>query len=186
MSLPARRGREAGFTLLEAVVALAVASVGLALAAGLLIETHRLAAQVGLELRAPAVEAPLELLRSELQSAAGIAASRGAHPAGGAGSRDRLVLVRHGAPPIVYERDGDRLVRRVGETGRARTVVPRLVSWRWFQPAPGLVTVEVVHGGGRGAPGGRVSLRGRIAEWRRPRAVRITAALRGAGGDRGW
>lgn len=177
---------DSGFTLLEAVVALAVASVGFALAAGLLIESHRLAAQAGLEIRAPEVAGPLALLRNELQSAAGVAGGTARRGGLAAGSRDRLVLVRPGEPPVVYEREGSRLVRRVGEQGSGRTVVPDLISWRWFQPAPGLVRVEVVHDRGWGAPGGRFSPRGRIAAPRGWRSVTLTAALRGGGASRGW
>lgn len=183
------RSATSGFTLLETVVALAVASVGIALAAGLLVESHRLAAQAGLEVRAPEVEAPLALLRQELQGASGVAHGTAARRPGAAGSRDRLVLARHDLPPVVYERDGDRLVRRSseeGEAGDARTVVPDLVSWRWFQAGPNLVTVEVVYDPGAGAPGGRYSPRGRIAAPRAWRTVRLTAALRGGGTTRGW
>lgn len=178
--------RERGFTLIEALVALAVTCVGLGLAAGLLIESHRMAAQAGLEIKRPAVEGPLTLLRHELQAAAGVARGASRAAIGSGGSRDRLVLVRPGQPPVVYEREGGRLVRRLGEGGEGRTVVPGLVSWRWFQAAPNLVTVEVVYDGGWGAPGGRVSPRGRIAGPRGWRTRRITAALRGGGARRGW
>lgn len=176
---------ESGFTLVEALVALVVVSVGLALAAGLVVESHRMIAQAGLEIRRPEVDGPLELMQRELQSAAGVGGGPARSPAA-LGSRDRLILVRRGEPPVVYERDGERLVRRVGEGGAGRTVVPGLVSWRWFHPAPNLVTVEVVYDAGTGAPGGIASPRGRIAEPRGWRTRRITAALRGGGSRRGW
>lgn len=181
----AGRRRDAGFTLVETVVALAVGAVCFALAAGLLIESHRLAAQAGLEIRTPEAAGPLDLLRNELQSASGVAGATTAS-ASATGSRDRLVLVRHGLPAVIYEREGDRLVRRVGTRGEGRTVVPDLVSWRWVRLGPNLVTVEVVYDPGWGAPGGVMKTRGRIAAPRPWRTTRFTAAIRGAGANRGW
>lgn len=175
--------RAAGFSLLEMVVTLAVVGVGLGLAAGLLVEGHRIAAQAGLEIRTPEVEGPLALLRNELRSASAI----GAGGAVGAWSRDRLELRGPGGEPVVYERRGSRLVRRVGEEGAVRTVVPDLVSWRWFRTAPRLLTVEVVYDPGWGAPGGIVAPgRRRIAGPRSWRTRRFVVALRGTGTDRGW
>lgn len=172
---------QAGFTLVEVVVTLAVLAVALALAAGILVETHRMMAQAGLELRAPASEEALDLLRAELQGAAGVSGG----PPGGIGwSRDRLVLVRPDGDRVVYERNGRRLLRRMEEG--ERTAVPDLVSWRWRRDAPTLVTVEVVYEGRRGPGGGIVSPRGRIegtTEWR---TRRLTAAVRGGGAQRGW
>lgn len=175
----------AGFSLVELVVALAVLAVGLALAAGIVIESQRMAAQAGIELRQPAAEEALDLLRAELQGSAGIAG--GASGPGAFGwTRDRLVMVRPDGLTVVYERDGDRLVRRVGLSGPGRTAVPGLVSWRWAREGPNLVRVEVVYQGHRGPGGLFVSPRGRIEgtpEWRERR---LTAALRGGGTGRGW
>lgn len=175
------RPGEAGFSLVETVVTLAVVAVALALAAGILVETHRMLAQAGLELRAPAPEGAMDLLQAELQGAAGVAGG----PVGGVGwTRDRLVLLRPDGLSVVYERDGARLVRRVG--GGERTAVPDLVSWRWRREAPRLVTVEVVYEGRRGPGGGIVSPRGRIEGTREWRERRLTAAVRGGGTRRGW
>jgi prepilin-type N-terminal cleavage/methylation domain-containing protein len=173
--------RESGFSLAEVLVALVVVAVGLALAAGLLVETHRMLAQAGLELRAPAAEEALDLLRAELQGAAGVSGG----PVGGFGwSRDRLVLVRPDGGTVVYEREGSRLVRRVA--GGERTAVEGLVSWRWRRDAARLVSVEVVYEGRRGPGGVIVSPRGRIAGTSDWRTRRVTAALRGGGAQRGW
>lgn len=176
-----RRANEAGFSLVEVVVTLAVLAVALALAAGLLVETHRMMAQAGLELRTPASEEALDLLRVELQGAAGVS---GGPPAGMTWSRDRLVLVRPDGERVVYERDRRRLVRRVGKG--ERTAVPGLVSWRWRRDAPTLVTVEVVYARRRGPGGGIVSPRGPIRGTKDWRTRRLTAAVRGGGARRGW
>lgn len=173
----------AGYTLLEMVVALAVFVVGLVLVAGVLIESHRMLAQVGVELRAPEVDGALDLLRVELQGAAGV----GGGPAGGGPgwSRDRLMVTRPDGATVVYERQGRRLVRRWGGQ-EGRTVVPDLVSWRWRRLGPTLVTVEVVWEAGDRPAGVVASPRGRIGAGRGWRMERITAAVRGGGAGRGW
>lgn len=180
------RRAEAGFSLAELVVALAVMAVGLALAAGVVVESQRLAAQAGLELRQPAAEEALDLLRAELQGAAGVSGGGGLGARAFGWSRDRLALVRPDGLTLVYERDGDRLVRRVGLAGRGRTAVPGLVSWRWTLEGPNLVRVEVVYEGRRGPAGLLVSPRGPIAGTREWRVRHLTAALRGGGARRGW
>jgi prepilin-type N-terminal cleavage/methylation domain-containing protein len=181
-----RRRAEAGFSLVELVVALAVLAVGLGLAAGIVIESQRMAAQAGLELRQPAAEEALDLLRVELQGAAGAGGGPGLGGVAYGWSRDRLVLVRPDGLTLTYERDGDRLVRRVGLEGVGRTAVPGLVSWRWAREGPNLVRVEVVYEARRGPGGVFVSPRGRIAGTHEWRERRLTAALRGGGSRRGW
>ena len=176
---------QAGFSLVELTVALAVLAVGLALAAGIVIESQRMAAQAGIELRQPAAEEALDLLRVELQGSAGVGG--GAYGPGAFGwTRDRLVLGRHDGTTVVYERDGDALVRRVGLAGEGRRAVPGLISWRWAREGPNLVRVEVIYEGHRGPGGLFVSPKGPIggtSEWR---TRRLTAALRGGGAQRGW
>ncbi|MFP3939751.1 MAG: prepilin-type N-terminal cleavage/methylation domain-containing protein [Thermoanaerobaculia bacterium] len=181
---PPRIAPAAGFTVLEMVVALVVLAVGLLLVAGVLIESHRMLAQVGVELRAPEVDGALDLLRAELQGAAGVS---GGPPGGGPGwSRDRLVLVRPDGARVAYRRDGRRLVRRWNGSESGRTAVPDLVSWRWRRVGPRLVTVEVVWEAGERPAGVVASPRGRIEAGRGWRTERITAALRGGGGRRAW
>lgn len=179
---------QAGFTLLEATVALLVAGVGMAIAVGLLVQSQRMATQAALEIRAPDPEGPLDLLENELRAASDYGSGgRGRAAAPDGWSRDRLVLVLGDGTVVAYERDGDRLVRRVGEDGPARTVVPGLASWRWSALAPNLAGVEVTYDRGRLPSGGVVTPRGRrLAEPGRLVTRRFTVALRGAGGDRGW
>lgn len=187
---PIRGGRlelqgAAGFSLVELTVALAVLAVGLALAAGIVIESQRMAAQAGIELRQPTAELALDLLRVELQGAAGVAGD--VHRRGASGwTRDRLVLTRPDGETVVYEREGDRLVRRLGLADEGRTAVPGLVSWRWALEGPNLVRVEVVYEGHRGPGGVLASPHGRIGGTQEWRTRRLTAALRGGGTGRGW
>lgn len=184
----ARTGWHAGFTLLEATVALAVVAVGMAIAIGLVVQSQRMATQAALEIRAPEPDGPLALLENEVRSASGYGSGRrGGGSPPGPWSRDRLVLVRGDGTRVHYEREGARLVRRMGEGGPGRTVVPGLRSWRWAPLGPNLVAVEVVYERGLRPTGGVVTPRGRrLAERAPPVTRRFVAALRGAGGDRGW
>lgn len=183
--------RESGFTVLEITVALLVAAVGLAIAAGLLIQSHRMATQAALDIRAPDPEGPLALLENEIRGASrfgpGGAGSSAVPPGSGGWSRDRLVLTRGDDSVVLYERDGRRLVRRSGPSDPGRVVVPELRSWRWLPLGPNLVAVEVVYERGLRPTGGVVTPRGRrLAERSPPVTHRAVVALRGAGGNRGW
>lgn len=180
--------REAGFTLLEMTVALLVGAVGMAIAIGLVVQSQRMATQAALDIRAGDVEGPLAFLENEIRGAqaVGTGGRTGVVSVDG-WTRDRLVIAHTDGTEVLYERDGRRLVRRVGEGGAARTVVPDLFSWRWAPLGPNLVAVEVVYERGLLPTGGVVTPRGRrLAERSPPVTRRFTVALRGAGGDRGW
>ncbi len=180
--------RQAGFSLVETTVALLLAAVGMAIAIGLVVQSQRMATQAALEIRAGDPDGPLAFLESEIRSAGGFGSGgRGSAATADGWTRDRLVLAHADGTEVLYERDGRRLVRRVGEGGPARTVVSDLYSWRWVPLGPNLVAVEVVYERGLRPTGGVVTPRGRrLAERSPPVARRFTVALRGAGGDRGW
>lgn len=180
--------RQAGFTLLEMTVALVVGAVGMAIAIGLVVQSQRMATQAALEIRAGDADGPLAFLESEIRGARGFGSGgRGSAGSADGWTRDRLVLAHADGTVVLYERDGRRLVRRMGEGGPARTVVPDLHSWRWAALGPNLVAVEVVYARGLRPTGGVVTPRGRrLAERAPPITRRFAVALRGAGGDRGW
>jgi prepilin-type N-terminal cleavage/methylation domain-containing protein len=178
-----RRWRgQAGTTLVELLVALVVLAVGLALAAGLLIQSYRMLAQSGIEMRDPAAELAMNQLRADLQGASRVV--DGSLLAGW--SRDHLVLVLPGRGPVLYERAGDRLVRRARDDASGRTVLDGLVSWRWVEEAPRLVTVEVVYEGHARRSQGVVSPQGPVATPSTWHTRRLRVALRGGGLGRGW
>ncbi len=181
MRIPARRRPAAGSTLIELLVALVVLAVGLLLAAGLLVQAYRMLAQSGLELRAPVEELAMARIRQDLQEAAGLARA----PLLPGWDRDRLALVTPGGRVVVYERQGDDLVREVAGGGRS-LVLRNLVSWRWLPVAPRLVSVEVIYDRASGARHGVADPAGPLGGVRSWRTLRVTATLRGAGLGRGW
>lgn len=193
-------GEGRGFSLVELVIAMAVASVGLLLAAGILVQAYRMLGQTAVHARIPVADLAIQRLRADLQGAAGIVrgpggggARRGGEPA--PWSRDRLTLLRPDGSGVRYETRRGRLVRSLVQVRRrgdrtggdpGRPVLDRVISWRWREVAPRLVTIELVldrPGPGRGRivdPVQRGRGRGEL------RTVRQTVALRGGGLGWGW
>lgn len=191
--LPVAAGTaEAGFSLLEILVTLAVLAIGLALAAGILVQTQRMLAQGVAEVRAPEAALVVAHVRADLQAAAGIGGGAGAGRS--PWSRDRLVLLGTTGEAVVYERREDRLVRFGGVTdrrfrtaGEGRTVLPGLISWRWKADSR-LVTVELIYDRPEVARWALVSPRaaGPVAGRRQWSTERVSAAMRGGGLGWGW
>lgn len=187
---PAARAA-AGFTLVEAAVALAVLGVGLLIAGSLLIQAHTMLAQAGIRARVPISEPVLDRLRAEIQGASGIDAGPSPLPGW---SRDRLTLVFPDGRRVRYETDGPRLMRSdllpasgggAPAWGPERPLLDDVVSWRWVVAGPRLLSVEVTY---RDVdPRGPVlDPTGPIARPERWRTREITAALRGGGLGWGW
>jgi prepilin-type N-terminal cleavage/methylation domain-containing protein len=203
-----RANGERGFTLAEALIALAVLGVGLILAGSILVQAHRMLHQASVEARTPAAELVLARLRSELQSAEGVAADTGP-PLDRA--RNPLELLFPDGRRVRYERWGSELRRRElvpakgaadpggdggdrsPSRGRAEWSAPRRVlggvtSWRWNQVGRRLVTVEIAYrspgAGDRIVDPARSSPRSVAGEAEVRRT--LVAALRGGGLGWGW
>lgn len=211
MSRPAVRS-EGGFTLLEAVVALAVLGVGIVLAGSVLTQSLRMLAQAGPEVRTPVTDLVLTRLRREIQQAAAVELG----PSGDFGwSRTRLELIDPEGRRVRYEARQGMLHRRVleveepsdekgeaggsapaetGGTGRSasppewsapRRVLEGVVSWRWRLLSRRLLTVEVTVR--EPGPSGRVLEPARQTAGEGDRVTRtVTVALRGGGFGRRW
>lgn len=133
-----RRG-ERGFTLVEVVVAAALAFLALAVAASALVSAGRLFALAPRALRGGERELAERLLRGDL--AAGVPLAGGGLPG------DPLPLERDGRR-VVWELDGERLLRRVEEPGRpaepGRLILDEVLYFQWRVVGPRAVAVQLV------------------------------------------
>lgn len=122
-----RRSSQAGFTLPELLITLALILVVVSLAAGLLLESSRLLVETAGEQKDAPVPLILARIRGDVLGASSFVSAVSTD-----GEAPRLLLVGHPQGTIQYEQVGDELRRGVIEGGRVRneTVVWRgLVSW---------------------------------------------------------
>lgn len=122
-----RHSAQAGFTLAELLITLALMMVVLTIAAGLLLESSRLLVETAGEQKDAPVPLILARIRGDVLGASSFAAAASAE----SGS-PRLLLLGHPQGTVRYEQVGDELRRGVVEGGRVRheTVVWRgLVAW---------------------------------------------------------
>jgi hypothetical protein len=168
-------------------VAIVVSGLALALAAGLIVQSHRMAAQAALQIKEPDGYRPLRYLEAEIRSAIAV----GPDDMGGEWSRDRLVVTLKDGRRAAYERHGTALVRRSLDSGTGslpvHVVVRDLRSWRWRLLGPRAVAVEAIYERGVRPTGGVVTPRGRQMVERAPPATdRFVVALRAGGKPTGW
>jgi prepilin-type N-terminal cleavage/methylation domain-containing protein len=130
MSAPcprSRRSAQAGFTLPELLITLALLTLVLAIAAGLLLESSRLLVETAGEQKDAPVPLILARIRGDVLGASSFVSTVATD-----GEAPRLLLVGHPQGTIRYEQVGAELRRGVLAGGRLRseTVVWRgLVSW---------------------------------------------------------
>jgi prepilin-type N-terminal cleavage/methylation domain-containing protein len=184
-----RRGTsQAGFTLIEASVALAVVAVALFLAAGMLREAHVLAAAAGRQLHDPLAGQLAARLRADLQAADRLAPPTPIWPPWAWTSEPLCLAGARSGGLLCWQPLGAELHRRTMEDGASRADeiwLKTLAGWRWRQAAPGLVDLEVTFF--RAADAGRWRLAGAPAPPPPLLATdRLRLALRGAGRGSGW
>ena len=173
----ARSRTEAGFSLVELLIALLLLVWILALAGQLLVESGRIHASVARELRETDDRFTLRLLRADLRS--GVPAGASSAP----WTSEPLAL-RDGDRAIAWGVEDGRLVRALaqgGEPAVARVQLDRVVALRWRVPFPGLIDVELVRFRGERAPLARVL----SAEWRR-RGETLEVATLSVAARRSW
>jgi prepilin-type N-terminal cleavage/methylation domain-containing protein len=138
-----RRGRQAGFTLIEVLIALVLVAFGLALAAGLLMETSQMMVDAAAEQAETALPLARARLRIDVQSC------RQALPVPDArGELGEIWLLGHPSGTVRYRKVGREVVREVAGAGGAwsgGTVVLRNVEEWNLIPTPGaeLLALEI-------------------------------------------
>ena len=173
-----RRGGQAGFTLVEAMIASLVLLLGMAIATDLLLEAVRVTAVAGVRARDPGPELAADRLREDLRTA---------RPPGGfpvpVWTSLPLGLDRPYAPDVTWDLEGDRLVRVAAGPGGpvSRPYLDGVVSARWRTWPPGRYEVLVI--AVRESPAFVSAARGRMVE-ARPVTIRLLVAPRGEGD--GW
>lgn len=134
------RKTDEGFTLFEALVALAITAMVMSIAARLLIGSQYLLMAAAREARDPIVEIAIRQLRNDIQGSGSVDIT------GLQWSSQPMVLLSHPRyGKIRYERTSDlRLVRTVRQEGReiSRDILHGVTSWRWADLG-GVVSLRV-------------------------------------------
>lgn len=148
---------ESGVTLVELVVSMLVLTVALLIANGLLLEAVRIFSASGRELREPASELALRLLREDVRASSPL-------PAGSGGPGP--LNCRRADRTDRWELVGDRLMRRglgpLGEDLGSRPMLDRVQLFSWTALETGLVRVQIV----RRRPAWASSLKAPTSAWR--------------------
>lgn len=174
---------QAGFTLVELLISLVLASLALALAAQVMME----GAQVLADAAAEQADAPMPLvaarLRGDVRAASGFEVVPGLEgPA--------LLLEGHPAGIVVYQKIGDELRRTVlDETGRVRGETPALrgvTAWSCAPLSPGLAAVSLGYDRSALRRGPLPALPGRRGPRTEERTETFLVAPRGAGLGSSW
>lgn len=137
--------RSRGFTVIEALVSLALSALFMLLAAQLLRDTQLASLAVRRQALDPTPQHLAQRLRRDVHRATGTARLRGARSA--LWSRGPLTLRLAGGGSVRYERVGDRIERRLFDhTGTdlgERAYLHGAVSFRWLELSTDLVELEV-------------------------------------------
>ena len=179
------RRRESGFTLLEAVVSLALSALFMLLAAQLLRDTQLATLATRRQALDPAPQHIAERMRRDVQRATGTLALRGR--SGLPWSRGPLVLALPSGGSVRYEKSADSVTRKLvdsaGISSGERPLLQGVVSWRWVDLGSGLVEVEI--GFRRERSGAALDRRVTVSR-ESIDTLRLRVAMRGAPGRSSW
>jgi prepilin-type N-terminal cleavage/methylation domain-containing protein len=176
--------RQAGFTLVELLIALVVLSLALALTAQVLMEGAQMLTDVAAEQADAPMPLVAERLRGDVRAASGFEVLPGLEgPA--------LFLEGHPAGLVVYQRIGDELRRTVVDevTGKVKGEAPALrgvTAWSCAERAPGLVAVTLSHNRSAIRRGPLPNLPGQRGPRTEIRTETFLVAPRGAGLGTSW
>jgi prepilin-type N-terminal cleavage/methylation domain-containing protein len=131
-----------GSSLIELMVSLALISVAVLAAASLIVQSVRVFDSLGRSMSDPEAVIARSWMRKDVHSARSIESSTGIW------SDHELVLATGDGGAVIYEQDGDRLLRRVIDRNSTetedRTLLHGLVEWRWRVAGSRVIEVELV------------------------------------------
>jgi len=179
-----RRSRS-GFTVIEAVVSLAVTMVFMLIASQLVRDTQLASLATRRQALDPTPQHVAQSLRSDVHRSRGIDRLRGSRTTDWSSSNLSLLLPDGGI--VRYEKSVDEIRRVIvapdGSTALDRPLMRGVVGWRWIQLSSDLVEVEILF---RRRPSNEALRR----TWRAPEAVievtRMRLAMRAVPGKRSW
>ncbi len=179
------RRAASGFTVIEAVVSLALMSLFMLLAAQLLRDTQLATLATRRAALDPTPQHIAQQLRNDLHRAGGTVRLRGS--ASALWSRDALTLRLPTGGIVRYEKTADQVSRYLRDAGGSlvgeRPLLRGVVSWRWLQLSPDLVEVEV---GYRRRPDGDALDRQPGVDRSTIEILRMRVAMRAVPGRRSW
>lgn len=178
-----RAGR--GFTVIEAVVSLALTLLFLMTAAALLRDAELASLALRRQALDPSPQHIAQSLRSDVHRSRRIERLLGA--SAGSWSYDALSLALTDGSVVRYEKSYEEVSRELvaadGTSLGARPLMRDVLSWRWLKIAPDLIEVEIVF---RRRPANEAARR----SWRDPGAsvetLRMRLAPRAVPGKRFW
>lgn len=174
-----------GFTVIEAVVSLALGAVFLLLAAQLLRDTSLAALATRRQVLDPTPQHLAQRLRRDIQRSTGTLRLRGRSDP--AWSRQPLTLMLPSGARVRYEKNADQVTRRLidaaGASSGDRALLRGVVSWRWLELSPDLVEIEI---GYRRQADGEALRRFTAVPRSSIDKLHLRVALRGATGRSSW
>ncbi len=180
-----RRRSRSGFTVIEAVVSLALAALFMLLAAQLLRDTQLATLATRRQALDPAPQQIAERLRRDIRRATGTLLPRSR--SGLLWSRGPLILMLPSGGSVRFEKSADQVTRRLidssGISSGERPLMGGVVSWRWTEIGSGLVEIEI---GFRRERDDSVLQRRATVARSAIDTLRMRVAMRGAPGRSSW
>lgn len=177
--------RRGGFTVIEAVISLALSALFMLLAAQLLRDTQLVTLATRRQALDPTPAHIAQRLRRDVHRSSGTLQLLGS--SGPLWSSGPMTLMLPGGGSIRYERTGERMSRRLFDGGggaiNERELLRGVVGWRWLQIGSDLVEVEIIY---RRRPDAEALQRLPAVSRTSVDVLRMRMAMRAAPGKSSW
>ena len=177
--------RSRGFTVVEALISVALTLLFLTIAAGLLRDAQLASLAIRREALDPSPQHIAQSLRNDVHRARQVERLLGTSP--GSWSYGPLSLTLADGSTVRYEKSaeevGRELIATSGTSVGARPLMKDVLSWRWLQLAPDLLEIEIVF---RRRPGNEALRRSWHDVGPNIETMRMRLATRASVGKRSW